>query len=638
MYFNKNKALFYTLDAITSLIIIALALSIVNHSTPSLSLSETNYDQMHYIVEDGLQTIGSIRLKDINQTLMNEIISNTNITEADKDKTMDEIIIMLWVYNQSNSNQYIKKIMDYFINSSLFPKTFNYTLSIEDNSTTYYIYNTSNFDFENSDIDFMASSSKMVSGYKEDSRPYGYVARAWIDKMSKNETLTFPVSPEGGGNRLGNLEITKKFYLNNPQSDIIDAYAYISVHYGSSFNYFDSFQINGNELRNQIAWTYNEYSLGSGRAGFGNVSIKPYLQQGWNTMYLQLRNDEYNAHTHPGFRLEIKRKSDKFYNKENPINETIYMDNIHSTEYNSQGTGVWSTFDFYIPFNSNLHNATFYLNLSGLDDVLACWLWWCWPYWDVRVYLNGNLIDELDHVSPNFYKIYDLTQNVSYGTNYLLIYANTYGDSYYGSTDTLLFSDPENNPNGSSRIFLNYSLNSLNLHYGHIDITQSEQLGGLKENPKTYTKTFLNYEVISSILHPAEVYSSQIDVDARHDSISYQDVFDSVGPRGIPSSIYIDPSTYFNISENNYIRMEDSCSGCEFIPESSFEYTYLIPSQVPYGDIFETQEEANTDAQTRLLNLVGSLININDIDNSTQSTGNIPWMYGPVILHLQAWK
>ena len=247
-------------------------------------------------------------------------------------------------------------------------------------------------------------------------------------------------------------------------------------------------------------------------------------------------------------------------------------------------------------------------------------------------------MDELDHVSPNEYLIYNFTDDVNYGTNYILIYANTYGDSYYGSTDTLLYSDPEINPDGSSRIFLNYSLNSLNLHYGHIEITRSEELGGSKENPKTYTKTFLNYEITKALLHPAEVYSSTIDVDARHESTSYQDVFDSVGPRGIPSSIYIDPYTYFDNTENNYVRMEDSCSGCEFIPESSFEYTYLIPSQVPYGNIFEKEEDAISDAQSRLINLVGSLISIEDIDKSSQSTGNIPWMYGPVILYLQAWK
>lgn len=353
---------------------------------------------------------------------------------------------------------------------------------------------------------------------------------------------------------------------------------------------------------------------------------------------MKFRNPIFNAHVHPGSRIEITYEDDSFYKESKNVEKHVYYEDILSEELANRRTGAWATMEYYIPLGAQINNVTLHLSLKDIEDIGWWWSWddWRWYNWDIRVYVNGNLIDEISHPSKNMDLYYDLTDISQEGTNYIVVYANTYGNDFMGDDYTEIYSDPENDPYGSTYVFLNYTYNKNELQYGKIDVTISEFLGGNKENPKTYTTTFDNYDLLSTFLHIAQLFSYTIDVDVWSSTISTTRVFSSHFPRGIPSTIYIDPVN-FDVLIDNYIKMEDSCSGCDYLPESSFEYTLLIPSHVGYGNVFSSKDEAVNDAIKRLKTVLGKYINATEIKNETASIGNIPYLYGPIRLEVVVW-
>jgi hypothetical protein len=107
----------------------------------------------------------------------------------------------------------------------------------------------------------------------------------------------------------------------------------------------------------------------------------------------------------------------------------------------------------------------------------------------------------------------------------------------------------------------------------------------------------------------------------------------------VPSSIFID-KTYYNTTANNTINLTDICADCDFLPETRLNYLVFVPSQVPYGDVFETQEEAVQDAINRLQTLLEGYADVLEADSyvkAPMSAMNVPSMYGPVIALLKVW-
>ena len=113
-------------------------------------------------------------------------------------------------------------------------------------------------------------------------------------------------------------------------------------------------------------------------------------------------------------------------------------------------------------------------------------------------------------------------------------------------------------------------------------------------------------------------------------------VYQSQGARDVPSSIYTE-GTLWNTTGNNDFWFYDTCSGCDFLPGSSAEINLMVPSFVPYGKVFETKADAINDAIQRLKNVLGTEVDALEISNDTLTTGNIPWMYGPLLLEVRVW-
>lgn len=259
------------------------------------------------------------------------------------------------------------------------------------------------------------------------------------------------------------------------------------------------------------------------------------------------------------------------------------------------------------------------------------------------------MVLEEAHPSSNYEKTIDLTdrvRNSNRDTNTIYINIDSYPsyDLFWGTKDLQLYSDPQNDPEGSSYLFVNYTLNRLDKYrYGYMTIELSEEFGGTQQNPKQREFNFSNHDVYISKLHIAQLFSAYPKVYVKPENGAQSLVFETPLARVTPSSIIIDPS-YYNVSVNNTIKLEDVidyCTDRAFIPPTQLSYTLFIPSQVPYGDVFDTKEEAEADAISRLESLLSDYMDVLEVENYTKSpmsASNVPSLYGPVMAILKVWS
>lgn len=359
---KTRKGMFYSIDALVALLIIVLASSVYLFYNDD-TLKEINYGQIHYYAEDGMQLLGTLRLSDVDENIKQNILVNTNITLEDTNKNLDEIIAMLWAYNQSD---YIEILLNSVFNNTLISDKYEYSLVIEDQNSWTNIYNSSSFDTD--DMSFMASSSKIVSGYKENTDPFGFVARVWASTIRRNSTLVIPFQPQGsgwGGNHSdpGVVNITKYFEINENMT-IYSADFYISLHsVNDSYNVVDF---------NDGLCAFNRTSFSHNDSFFDVVDVKNCLKNGTNKIKLSLRNYNFHGHIHPGTRLEVFYEEEVVVKQPSASNiEDFFFDDLYSVGGNDSKTGAWMIYSFYVDPSYGNRDVNLHINIKDFEDTYA---------------------------------------------------------------------------------------------------------------------------------------------------------------------------------------------------------------------------------------------------------------------------
>ncbi|MBW3017448.1 hypothetical protein KY316_03665, partial [Candidatus Woesearchaeota archaeon] len=67
-------------------------------------------------------------------------------------------------------------------------------------------------------------------------------------------------------------------------------------------------------------------------------------------------------------------------------------------------------------------------------------------------------------------------------------------------------------------------------------------------------------------------------------------------------------------------------------------FTFLIKGMVPYGQTFDTEEEAVDDAVDRLKDYLGDYVDATVISNETITMGGLPYLWGPAITEVRVWQ
>jgi hypothetical protein len=638
---GSKKAYFFTIDALIALgiIIVALALSSLYHN------SKEGASNINLLAEDMITTLAYLKIDETNNPYINELIANGTIT--DLNNTVLEQIGEFWVQNMTEKAQKIIQNLSH----GMIPPIYGFGFWIDDENI--FLRNTT------SEATSLTTSKKMVSGYQKEMLTEGYIARAWARKIVKNTSVVIPFSPEGAGwlgswSDRGTVEITKNFEIPS-NANISASTFYISIHNDVGGDDWQIININNGAC----TFNRNELYLGGGEGIIDKKDITGCINIGNNTVKMVLKNYGYNAHMHPGTRIEVEytvvQKVEAVLKN---VTKRFYFDNVLSIKGSSDVSGAWALLPFYIPEDAQGPTATLHLNLKDVDDVLDRYyqLFSGWKYqdaWDIRIYINSDDVFWQDNPSAsndiddgyydgnpyNYSNSWDITDELVNGTNVVTVYVNNYGDDVGGRYNTTIYSDSINDPVNSSYIEVNYQTEP-HFEYGTIDITLTEEFGGSPDNDKTKSFNIGTeaLEALSAFAHILQQYSMEIDAYAGSSSPPPNLVFRSPSARAVPTSVYI-PQSFIVISNttNNYVRIKDD-PGNDIYPESAIEYTLLFPSQVPYGGLFENESAAQQDALARLNQTLGDTASAVTVELDSNKITNVPTLWGPAIAEARIWQ
>lgn len=605
-----KKGFLFTIDSIIGASIIITGILLIN----SFYIVEPSYTSLDYASHDLISALSRLKISEVNNPYVDELISNGEITNTDN--SILEQIGEFWALDKINkAGNLTKEFTDDFVDENL--------------GFGFYIEGEEIYSKDKSHSGISITSKKMISGIQRYRTREGFTARAIVTKVSKNTTEVFMINPTGSSHGSGNKAyLTKKFYLNS--SNIINATLFISVHWGTSSTQSNSFYLNGNSIDVGNPWLY-EQEKNKTHIGFDVIDIKDYVTNGWNELEIELKVQlEGHTHIHPGSKIVVEYESSGKFVPSKIVEKRLYFDNVLSTggQNPNKATGAWSVLPVFVPKGVIIKNATLHIvgkDLKSFDIPEEV------PEkGNVQLYLNDEKIEILN-ITGTLNKTYEIKDGLGEGTNVVSVYLNSYPDYFFGDDYTMLYSDPENDPNGSSYVEIKYEIvDTSKLKYGKIDISIIEKFNGSMSTNKSYTKDFKDYDVIESFIQVAQLDSDTVSIIAND-----QQVFKTPRPLATPSSIYIDLD-YLVQGENNF-NVSDSCNDCYILNETTLQYYVLIPSLVGYGQIFDSEEEAISDAEERLNLLLGGYVQATQIDREVNPIGGVPSLWGPIIAEVRVW-
>lgn len=633
-----KKGLFFTIDAIIGALLLLFGLYLISTEyTQSPSVVNLNY-----YAEDVLNSLTLLTVNDLsNQTYVAALIANGTIVNTNN--TLLEQIGEFW----ANGNYNLSRDFAFNITEALVPVSVGFAISIN-NDTIYQRTSPA--------PTFIAKSSKLVSGLEKAKPIKGFVSNARAKNIRKSTSQTFFVLPQGSGwDDSGWLELVKIMQLP-VNINITNATLYLAPH--TDTNAADmAFRINNCSFtRTNFTWQF-----GNSETDFATRSVLGCMIPGNNTLEVTRFNDNnYNAHTHPGFRIEVQYQQNETvlyqFAQNQEVSKRYYFDQVRArtTSGGSQVNGVWSTLSFDLPpnsFNWNVYIRIVAQNITnyGGNDQFTDW--------------NGNNARRRDYdyimflngatplhsvVAPPanptiVYNMANLSASLIPGTNTLSVYFNNYGDDYWGTnTPKAILSNPLNaNPQNSSFVEVNYSIPPEN-NYGIVQITRTQLWGGNALLQKT-----ANFSFPAGISSVKEVYlniaqraSYDIELWAGTTNPPATTIYRSPGSRQVPTRIFL-PSTAYGTAPTvtNFVRtMDYGSTGNVFLAESSFEYTFNMPSYVGFGNVFSNQTDAVNDALSRLNTTLGGFINLEEAIVENNSINDVPSMWGPAVVEVLVWS
>lgn len=633
---KRRAGLIFTLDALLALIIVIAGYMFVLDYNISPLQQKTNYQQLHFTAADGMNIFSRMQFSQINETLRNEILMNTEVNEEDINKTLPDIIGKLWAYNHTD---YASEVIYQFF-KDVIPLDYGYTMKIKGAGNDTILHTSSNPRPYYNMSRFSVSSYRIISGYEEDIPSDSYVASAWAVEARKNSTKVVTFSIAGGGWSGANLTIDKYFDLPG-NATVSDAEFVLSFHYYPSVQEI----LVNNESFNEsdINWTYYVYNAGSGYGAYGTINSAKLTQaiiNGSNHIKIIINNGEYNSHVHPGMYIKIQHQSDVLYE---PLKKKFYFDNTVGHE------AAWQSLPFYVPKGANITNVTLHVGGNYVDKKTSVWI-------------NGDEIhsDASPPPSPSL--------NFSFGDIIDHMHVTEVNGSYYSTGETNLVGVYfDINPLGSlpvvggtgdceilntSYIELEYTVPGGILKYGMIEVTGVLEFNnGGPELVKKANFTLPDRTITKAFIHLAQYYSWRVAIAVWNEDENepvwlgnkwsdYQ-MFISPTGRAVPTDIYV-PLDRLNKGEVNWIKARDGFLGGSssntILPESTFEVSILVPSMVGYGDNFPTKAEAIADANSRLDAVLGEYAEATSIENDAIAISQVPWMWGPAYLTFEMWK
>ena len=210
----EKSALFFSIDGLVALLIILFGLLLVSkmyfYEKPRISLE--------YASSDLIGILSEVKVSEINNSYLSQLISNGTIKEYELNNSVLEIIGKLWVTDKKEEAENLFKNITY----GLIPNDFGFGVYIN-NNTIYERNSTSRTE--------VIAYSRMVSGIEEERPVEGYTAKAFINSIEGSYSYSYAFF----GGLVGQGNITKYILL---PSNFNISYAYMHLDVGSNFTLY----------------------------------------------------------------------------------------------------------------------------------------------------------------------------------------------------------------------------------------------------------------------------------------------------------------------------------------------------------------------------------------------------------------
>ena len=603
-----RKGSIFTVDALISLIIFTIVA--LHLMTLKPTVYETRkYQKLSYVGSDVLRVLSTLRVNDIkNESFIKELLDSGTISDSDLNKTVLDLIGSLWEANHyAEATNIVKQLIQPLVMRT---KT---CVRLSLGNETIYSSCTS-------PTHTVAVSTRLQTGYEIGKPVSGYIARAWARKARKNTTLivkgdviTSSVRKPVGGNNGNKVNITYDLYI---PEDAQLLYSYWFIETAWTDNKFKAY-ING------------EYIPGSDGQGSKTLTdLNSYLHPGYNTLTIVSRygygglegGDDGASHFVLNYSTSLPttfKLKDKFYFATVVSNCSIRYKKPIFVPGDISGILVNLTVE--------ATNVTLKIRYEGVEYLIS-----------TKNVTNNNVFWTSEEIEPI------LNENGIYysdlGSKYFWVIVDI--DTYHSREEI----GPRRAIYNSSYVMVNATYKTL--AYGYIDLTKvvpvysySDKLWG-----DFYRTLEWRFSSVGKPLYVdsqlAWLYFSGTDPNqniSANSIILYQHPPQPFIPE-LARWGYINISGEIKNGTNVY-RLEFG-DGYGVNPFNSLvDFTFLIPSQVGYGDVFNTSEEAVNDARQRLLKLLeGSGIKPEEIVVENKTVHGIRWLWGPSLFRLETWE
>jgi len=628
----QKKGFFFTVDALLAASILLGGLIIL--SSNYISTQPTIH--LNYLSQDIINCLDTLKINELNNSYVDGLIANGNITD-----TNNSILQQVGEFWAAEKFEIARMFMGN-ITEDILPDRYGFGMWISEDLI---------YQRDNPPPSSRSSARKLISGIEKKKPVKGFISKARANNFIKVGTEVISFSPEGAGwegdfSNPGEVVIQKYFELP-ANINVTNSTFYVSLHMEDDGPDWQVININNGLCtinRDQIDF------FGGEEGTFDIINIAGCIHNGTNKVTLRLRNPGYNGHIHPGMLIKVDyniNESTQTYN--NTFSKRYYFDNLTSNEGSTHQSGAWASLPFYIP--EDAVNISVSMRIAGKNirnytgsGTFSSWSGWKYMRdYDYILFVNGGS-PFASSANPAANPVYSynssqISSKLVDGTNVVSVYFNNYGDSSWGGGHPQIYSDPINYPNNSSYVEVNYSLPQAVAPYGSIKITHFKEFGGsanwLKETSFKFPQQAI--EMGDVFTHIVQQYSYIVDVRADTYTPPSHLVFTSPSSRAVPTTVFI-PGSVLDLSStaNNYVRVSDRNYN-EILPETSVEYSFYVPSFVGYRNVFATQNEAETDALSRLNQTVGVFVSAENLVVESSEMRDVPTMWGPAVMEVRVW-
>jgi len=345
----RKKGFFFIIDALLATAILLGGIMILSN----FYINEQPTVLVNYISEDILKAFATLRIYELNNTNVNELITNGTIVNLNN-SILDQIGEFWAADNIMLANAFTKNISE-----DLLPPQYGIGIWVSDELI---------YQRDYPPPSTRSSARKIISGIEKNKPTKGFIANAHANSYTKTTTQVISFSPEGSGwygttSSPGESTIVKYFSLPSG-INITNASMYISMHIEDGGNNWNVLNINGlsspscNLSRNNLNFYYGEEGV------FNKKDIKSCLNPGWNKITLRLRNQGYHGHIHPGMFIKVDYiLNETTVNYDKNISLRYYFDNVTSSPGSDSQSGAWAILPFFIPDEAT--NISTSLSIKG---------------------------------------------------------------------------------------------------------------------------------------------------------------------------------------------------------------------------------------------------------------------------------